>query len=163
MQARRIHVAASRCGRDRIAMRAPPVRRREPCCVCARVAAAAKEVVRLEWKTACYYGPCFTYFFIAHSSATCGLFEFYVFFSSRIAHRPLAVFLCVYSGFFSSHAALLGCARSFLTDPGSSYSRGSLQKRKKSRFSLHVRYYSRTQSWSPGGVVGAWSARFTGR
>ena len=84
--------------------------------MCARAAAASIEEVRLEWKTACYYGPCFTYFFIAHSSATCGLFEFYVFFSSRIAHRPLAVFLCVYSDFFSSHAALLGCARSFLTD-----------------------------------------------
>ena len=54
MQARRIHVAASWCGRDRIAMRAPPVRRREPCCVCARaVAAASIEEVRLEWKTAC--------------------------------------------------------------------------------------------------------------
>ncbi len=58
MQARRIHVAASRCRRDRVAMRAPPVRRREPCCVCACAAAAAEEEVRLEWKTACYYVAC---------------------------------------------------------------------------------------------------------
>ena len=49
---------ASRCGRDRIAMRAPPIRRREPCWVCARAAAASIEEVRLEWKTACYYVAC---------------------------------------------------------------------------------------------------------
>ena len=100
MQARRIHVAASWCGRDRIAMRAPPVRRREPCCVCARVAAAAKEVVRLEWKTACYHGPCFTYFFIAHSSATCGLFEFYVFFIAHSSSATCCLFVCVFRFFF---------------------------------------------------------------
>ena len=72
----------------------------EPCCVCARAAAASIEEVRLEWKTACYYGPCFTYFFIAHSSsATCGLFVcvFRFFFIARspagmravFSHRPV--------------------------------------------------------------------------
>ena len=143
MQARRIHVAASRCRRDRVAMRAPPVRRREPCCVCARAAAASIEEVRLEWKTACYYGPCFTYFFIAHSSsATCGLF------------------VCVFRFFFIARSPA-GMRAVFSHRPVPPIRVVASKKEKKSRFSLHVRYYSRTQSWSPGGVVGAWSARFT--
>ena len=46
------------------------------------------------------YGPCFTYFFIAHSSATCGLFEFYVFFIAHSSSATCCLFVCVFRFFF---------------------------------------------------------------